>query len=154
MTAEEITICFAMPGREADDAIEELIAAHSAPRQIRVVSSDHRLQKSIRRRRGTFVDSDDFAGELERRGPMSDAPPEPVEPANGQGERTAAIEETEAEKWLPIFGDISGTEELPSETTHPDIPISQADVAAIEAEIDRQEKEQGRAAPGRGPVKS
>jgi uncharacterized protein len=154
MTAEGMLICFALPGREADDAIEELVAAHSAPRQIRLVSSDHRLQKSVRRRRGSFVDSDDFAGELERRGPVSDRPPEPVEPKNSAGQRHSAVLETEAEKWLPIFGDISGTAELPSETTHPDLPISQADVAAIEAEIERQEEEKRRGVPAQGPVKS
>lgn len=153
MSAEGMIVCFASPGREADDAIEELIAAHSAPRQIRLVSSDHRLQKSVRRRRGAFVDSEEFAGELERRGPISDAPPEPVRPEKGRGEKEAAIAETEAEKWLPIFGDVAGMEELPSETTHPDLPISQADVAAIEAEIERQDEEQRRGLRSRGPLK-
>jgi hypothetical protein len=138
MTAEGMSVCFALPGREADDAIEELVAAHSAPRQIRLVSGDHRLQKSVRRRRGSFVDSDDFAGELERRGPVSDAPPEPVKSEHKPG--LEAVAETEAEKWLPIFGEVSGAEELPSETTHPDLSITQADVAAIAAEIERQEE--------------
>jgi uncharacterized protein len=138
MTAEGMTVSFALPGREADDAIEELVAAHSAPRQIRLVSSDHRLQKTVRRRRGAFVDSDDFAAELERRGPMSDAPPEPVEPEPRPGGRQA-VDETEAEKWLPIFGEVAGAEELPSETVHPDLSITQADVAAIEDEIERLE---------------
>ena len=115
MTAEGMTVCFALPGREADDAIEELVAGHSAPRQIRLVSGDHRLQKSVRRRRGSFVDSDDFAGELERRGPVSDAPPEPVGPEHRPGAEQVE-DQTEAEKWLPIFGAVAGAEELPSET--------------------------------------
>jgi hypothetical protein len=159
MTAEGMSVLFALPGREADDAIEELVAAHSAPRQIRLVSGDHRLQKSVRRRRGTFVDSDDFAGELERRGPVNEAPPEPAEQENGSRGRQPAVPETEAEKWLPIFGNISDAAELPSETTHPDVSISQADVAAIEAEIERQEEEKrrrmkGSGGNGPGPVKS
>ena len=70
MTAAGMRVCFASPGKEADDTIEELIAAHSSPRQIRLVSSDHRLQRSARRRRGEFVDSEDFASELESRGPV------------------------------------------------------------------------------------
>lgn len=156
MTAEGMIVHFALPGREADDAIEELIAAHSAPRQIRVVSSDHRLQKSIRRRRGTFVDSEEFAGELERRGPVSDAPPDPVEPENGSGHGKEPLDvaETQAEKWLPIFGEVAGAEELPSETAHPDVSITQADVAAIEAEIERQEEDQRRGVRRSRAVKS
>jgi uncharacterized protein len=143
MTAEGMLVHFALPGREADDAIEELIAAHSAPKQIRLVSSDHRLQKSIRRRRGSFVDSDDFANELEHRGPVTDAPPEPVEPERPAGAGDAELQ-TEAEKWLPIFGEVAGAEELPSETVHPDLSITQADIAAIADEIERQEEERRR----------
>ena len=153
MTAEGMTVSFAWPGREADDAIEELVAAHSAPRQIRLVSSDHRLQKTVRRRRGAFVDSDDFAGELERRGPVSDTPNEPVEPEHRPG-AGPAIAETESEKWLPIFGEVSGAEELPSEAAHPDLSITQADVAAIAAEIERQEEEKRRGVRHPGTVKS
>ena len=75
LTAAGITVRFAATGKDADDTIEELIAAHSAPRQIWLVSSDHRLQRSAQKRRGTFTDSEDFVQELERRGPISEEEP-------------------------------------------------------------------------------
>lgn len=61
----EMVVQFAEPGHEADEVIETLIAQHSVPRNLTVVSSDHRLQKAIQRRRGTAIDSDIFLKKLE-----------------------------------------------------------------------------------------
>ena len=61
---EGMLILFARPGQEADEVIEELILKHSAPRQLMVVSSDHRLQTSIRKRRGIAIDSDVYLRQL------------------------------------------------------------------------------------------
>ncbi len=47
-------------GEDADSRIEALICGHSAPRQVCVISSDHRLQKAARRRGCRFVDSEVF----------------------------------------------------------------------------------------------
>ena len=62
---DELVVLFAEPGHEADELIETLIAQHSVPRHLTVVSSDHRLQKAIQRRRGTAIDSDVFLDRLE-----------------------------------------------------------------------------------------
>jgi uncharacterized protein len=59
-----ITVYFASQYEEADDMIEELIRADSAPRRLVVVSSDHRIQRAARRRRAQAVDSDTWYGEL------------------------------------------------------------------------------------------
>jgi len=156
-SADGMTVCFASPGKEADDTIEELIAAHSAPRQIRLVSSDHRLQRSARRRRGAFVDSDKFAAELERRGPVSeagsdadsgsgavsDAPPVRRAPESASRDKVTADAsldaDPETENWLRIFGDITEADDLPSENGRSGTSITQADVAAIQEEINRQD---------------
>jgi len=63
--AGPITVLFAPRDREADDLIEELLAKHSAPHQVLVVSSDHRLHKAARRRNATPIDSDAFLDQLE-----------------------------------------------------------------------------------------
>ena len=47
---EGISICFAVEHAEADDLLEEMIAAHTAPRNLMVVSSDHRVQAAAKRR--------------------------------------------------------------------------------------------------------
>lgn len=64
-THENITVQFAKPGQEADEVIEHLVSQHSAPRRLTVVSSDHRLQNAISRRRGIGMDSDVFLKQLE-----------------------------------------------------------------------------------------
>lgn len=52
-----IQVHFANEFDEADTMIEAMIAAHATPKKLTVVSSDHRLHKSARRRRATPVDS-------------------------------------------------------------------------------------------------
>jgi predicted RNA-binding protein with PIN domain len=136
LSAAGITVRFAAAGKDADDTIEELIAAHSAPRQIWLVSSDHRLQRSAQKRRGTFTDSEDFVQELERRGPIS-------EDSQSQSEPLAAPKqtgETDTERWLRVFGDMPEAKDF-STDMGPGFSITQADVARIQNEIDRQDSE-------------
>ncbi len=54
----EMTIIFAVEYDEADTLIEEMIQQHSSPKQLTVVSSDHRLHKAALRRKATPIDSD------------------------------------------------------------------------------------------------
>lgn len=136
---QEISVHFASPGKDADDTIEELIVSHSSPRQIRLVSSDHRLQRSVRKRKGTFLDSEDFVQELEQRGPATDAPDSPDEAPVDQAALKAQNAEWDTETWLQIFGNSPDAAELGADLGYPDVSIDQADVAAIQAEIDRQE---------------
>jgi predicted RNA-binding protein with PIN domain len=58
LTHRGITVHFASGLPSADELIEQLILAESAPRQLTVVSSDHRLQRAAKRRKATAVDSD------------------------------------------------------------------------------------------------
>lgn len=114
-TIDDVTVLFA-PGGDADAMIESLIARHSAPRQVRLVSSDHRLQKAARRRRAAFVDSEDFAAELESTQPAG----EPQDPA-GRGARRRALKEgerlspDELQDWLEVFGDVPEADQLRTE---------------------------------------
>jgi len=64
IAAGGIRILFSPPPLEADDLIEELLAKHSSPKQILVVSSDHRLHKAAKRRGATPIDSDAFLDQL------------------------------------------------------------------------------------------
>lgn len=60
-------VLFSPVGREADDTIEELVDAHSSPRQLIVVSSDNRLKRAARSVRAGWMDSDSFLLDLDRR---------------------------------------------------------------------------------------
>lgn len=59
-----VDIRFAVGYPEADDLIEELIAACATPKRLAVVSSDHRLQVSAKRRSATVYDSEAWLDHL------------------------------------------------------------------------------------------
>jgi len=61
-----IVVHFAAKYESADEMIEELILADSAPRRLTVVSSDHEIQRVARRRKATAVDSDVWYADLVR----------------------------------------------------------------------------------------
>lgn len=62
----ELRLLFSPRGLEADDLLEELIEQHSSPRQLQVISSDHRLHRAARGRKATCLDSEDFLATLAR----------------------------------------------------------------------------------------
>lgn len=109
---EGMTVLYAPPGGDADSLIEELIAAHSAPSQIRVVSSDRRLRRAARRRRGTSVASEAFARQLEHRHEnRADVSPD----ADQRAKQTGSLDEAEVARWLSEFGPIPEAAELVDE---------------------------------------
>jgi predicted RNA-binding protein with PIN domain len=59
-----IDVRFAVGYPEADDLLEELIAAHSAPKQLGVVSSDQRVQVAAKRRGSAAFDSQVWLDDL------------------------------------------------------------------------------------------
>ncbi len=99
-------VLFADPGTDADSKIEQLIAQHSAPRQIRVVSSDHRLQKAARRRRCRFVDSEAFVIELEKQDAISGEDEQVTQRMSQHPKYTGRLSETETQQWLEFFGEV------------------------------------------------
>lgn len=63
----EMTIINAVNYPDADTCIEELILKHSAPKQLTVISADHRLHRAAQTRKATPIDSEDFFEHLESR---------------------------------------------------------------------------------------
>lgn len=125
---ENMTVIFSAAGTHADDVLEDLIAAHSAPRQILLVSSDHRLQKAARKRRGRFVDSEVFAERLERRAERESQPKRNTGPP---AEKLSGLSsQVELDHWLNEFG------ELPAEETTKQ--PAEFDVDALQREIDAE----------------
>jgi predicted RNA-binding protein with PIN domain len=93
-----IQVRYSELGEEADDELERLIAADSAPRQLTVVSGDHRLQRAARRRKARAVDSEAWLTELEgRRHAAKPIPPGSLKP-------TGPLSADEVEDWLREFG--------------------------------------------------
>jgi predicted RNA-binding protein with PIN domain len=59
-----IEVWFAVDYPEADDLLEEIIVQHPVPKNLTVVSSDHRIQTAARRRRAGCFDADQWMDQL------------------------------------------------------------------------------------------
>ena len=66
-----LAVRFSRDGRDADAEIELILDTHSSPRQILVVSSDHRLHKAASRRKAQCIDSEDFLRQFDEPEPLS-----------------------------------------------------------------------------------
>lgn len=64
-----LNVRFARRGGSADELLEELIAAEPDPRNLLVVSSDHRVQRAARQRGAQFSDSEIWRAEVLRSAP-------------------------------------------------------------------------------------
>ncbi|MCA9247042.1 MAG: NYN domain-containing protein [Planctomycetales bacterium] len=93
-----IHVRFARGHADADELIELLIEDHRQPKQLLVVSSDHRIQRAARQRGAGRVDSDIWYRELQSR---------PAAGAAGAGatiDREATPTDAEVAFWLEEFG--------------------------------------------------
>jgi len=84
--------------RRADDLLLEAIAASTAPRRLRVVSSDRQIRAAARRRRCREITSQDFAQELLKT--LERPLPPPPEPP----EKRAGSTPQQTRQWLREFG--------------------------------------------------
>lgn len=91
-----IRVRFAVREEQADDLIEDLIRHDSAPKQLTVVSDDHRIQQAGRRRHCVVLGCGEFLEQLERRRKPSPAASEEAKPS---GER-------DKQRWLDTFADL------------------------------------------------
>ncbi|MEZ6047978.1 MAG: NYN domain-containing protein [Planctomycetaceae bacterium] len=112
-----MSVLYAAESKDADTLIEELILAHSAPRQIEVISSDHRLHKAVRKRKGTALDSEKFVRWLEEREILRQGVEgsQPTHNAGGAGGGD------EIAMWLEEFGEIPEAGKL-KKPRHPSQP--------------------------------
>ncbi|MEK6248950.1 MAG: NYN domain-containing protein [Planctomycetales bacterium] len=105
-----IQVFFASNYDDADELIEELIQANSAPRRLTVVSSDHRLQRAARRRRAQAIDSDRWYSELiQQRHVKRTHPSRTEKPAQPQSEK-------EINYWLEKFQPGATDQDLQSDS--------------------------------------
>ncbi len=105
-----ITVKYAVGYESADELLEELIREASAPKQLTVVSSDHRVQRAARRRKARAVDSDVWYAELRQAAHKTESP------AATSFQRPAApLSAEEVAAWLDEFGDVSTAELSASE---------------------------------------
>jgi predicted RNA-binding protein with PIN domain len=95
-----IHVVFAVGQCEADDLIEEFIRKASTPKDLTVVSDDHRIQQAARRRRCPAQGCLDYVEDLGRQ--RRRLKPPPTTPAKPE-----APSPTETEHWLAEFADLA-----------------------------------------------
>lgn len=100
---------FSGPRMSADAVIAELVGRSSAPTRMTVVSSDHGVQRTARRRRCKVMESSLFLGHL-----VHDARHGVPRDALG-GKPTGLLSRAQVEAWLRYFGVEPATD--PSHTT-------------------------------------
>jgi uncharacterized protein len=97
---EGIQVRFAVHEKEADELIESLIRHHPAPRQLTVVSDDHRIQQAALRRNCRVLGCADYLEWLERhRRQRHRAGASPAEPDKPLSQDSAY--------WLKQFADLA-----------------------------------------------
>lgn len=75
-----LAVRFSRDGRDADAEIELILETHSSPRQLLIVSSDHRLHKAAARRRAQCIDSEDFLRQFDEPEPLRGIRKRPSQP--------------------------------------------------------------------------
>jgi predicted RNA-binding protein with PIN domain len=107
-TMSGVDVQFAVGYAEADDLVEELIAAHSAPKRLAVVSSDGRIQTAASRRGCATFASDVWLDDL-----LDGKPRLAIEYSRGAGqgsqrepgdEKPKTVSNEDLEQWMQDFG--------------------------------------------------
>ena len=107
-----LSLIFALGDENADARIEQLIAQHSAPKSLTVVSTDHRIRRAATRRKARALTADEFLDLIERH--RSQKPRDrrhrgsPFRP--GPGPRWP-LSADEAAYWLEQFGELEDAPE-------------------------------------------
>ena len=92
-----LEVLFAGRNSDTDTVIEDKIRADTAPKRLKIVSSDRRLRRAAQRRKATAVKSEDFWRDVEKELSRKRPAKEPM--AKRQG-----LNESETELWLRFFG--------------------------------------------------
>ncbi|MDT8303823.1 MAG: NYN domain-containing protein [Sedimentisphaerales bacterium] len=92
-----LEVFFAGLGTDTDTVIEDKISLNTAPRRLRVVSSDRRLRKAARARKATSIKSEVFWNNMQKQLSRRKAAKEPTAKRRG-------LSESETRQWLDIFG--------------------------------------------------
>jgi predicted RNA-binding protein with PIN domain len=108
-----MTIVYAVEAESADEQIEILVAGHSSPKTLTVVSSDHRVQRAATRRRAKVMSADDYWNQMDSRKNRKPIPPlKLANPDASDPDRPGAPSAMEAAYWMAEFRDLADSDEV------------------------------------------
>ena len=136
-----LNLIFALGDENADARIEDLIAAHSAPKSLTVVSSDRRIRRAAQRRRARTLSADEFLDLLERfqiqTAKRHEVPSQ--NPATPRSlDRDSPLSAEEAALWLAEFGELDAALETKEAFGPGATLLTDAEIARIQKEIDSE----------------
>jgi uncharacterized protein len=134
-----MTLIFALEDESADARIERLIAAHSAPKSLTVVSSDRQIRQAATRRRARTLSADEFLDLLERfqsrrRQEKFAQNPSPVPFTD----RDLPLSAEEAAYWLAEFRELDAASETRDAFAPDSALLTDAEIDRIQREIDSE----------------
>jgi uncharacterized protein len=137
-TFKGMLIIYALDDEDADARIERLIAAHSAPKNLLVVSTDQRIRQAASRRKARSLTAEAFWQELEdrRRSPIAPPPPTAEDRARLHGPSPA-----EAAAWLETFRDVA--DDLKAHEADDGFLPTDEEIARIEREVEDEFRKGG-----------
>ncbi len=134
-----LNLIFALGDENADARIEALIAAHSAPKSLTVVSSDRRIRQAARRRRAKSLTADEFLDLLERLQTTRRPDRSAQSPAtSGLRDRDAPLSAEEAAHWAAEFRELDEAPEMKEILTPHSTLLTDSEIARIQKEIDSE----------------
>lgn len=92
-----LEVFFSGSGTDTDTVIEDKISVNTAPRRLKIVSSDRRLRKAARARKATSIKSEVFWNNMQKQLSRKKMTKEPAAKRRG-------LSESETGQWLEIFG--------------------------------------------------
>jgi hypothetical protein len=88
----------------ADECIQEILQVHSNPKQLVLISSDHRVQRKGTARGATTIDSEDWKKAIELLWDRTHNDKQPAEEALDPSRQNPELSPSEREQWLREFG--------------------------------------------------
>ena len=135
-----MTILYAVDDDSADSLIERLIAGHTSPKGLTVVSSDHRIRQAALRRKAVALSTDEFLNRLERPRRAAEHPSPPPSPE--ERARMEGLSADEAALWREVFRDVADETDLDAALGHGGFIPTDEEIARIEREVDDEFKRQ------------
>lgn len=137
-------VLFAVGYESADEMIEELIASHSHPKDLLVVSSDHRIQNAATRRKAKAIDSDVWLDKIESQRARDKAPKNKASHLSGKqpSNKKRVDSEVKSLDWKAEFGidNQQASDELVREIEN-ELGLNSQDAVDKEQDIDEVEDE-------------
>jgi predicted RNA-binding protein with PIN domain len=134
MRHQGLTIVFAVGDENADERLERLIAEHSSPKNLTVVSSDHRVRQAAARRKARVESADSFWSRIQEPGPKQPAPPRLTAEELA---RQHGLSPEQSRAWLDVFAHVADEPENRDQLADDFVP-SDEEIARIAREVEQE----------------